>query len=983
MIRKIINLILTIVITCSIVALNTSQLEAKTDIFDTGEFRENTYYRTLQNWKKDYQIINIADITRTPEQNLSNNSLIPYYYNSQYEGIVYTPNSGDEVIYNINVEKTGLYQLAIDYYYNTAYTKNPQISIKVNDKVEYNELTDLSLEVLWTSIKRDEDKRYNRYGDELLPYSESVNKRYHSYISDILSGYDTNYYILLQAGDNKISITPSCEELLLGNITLGQSKEIESYNNYFAKLNETEKQYAMKRITIEAENFDYKNDIEIKPSYYKSSAMSPNNYKNTVLNMLDGTSTSRGGSMVTYNINVEESGLYQITIKYKQNTLNGLAVGKNIYIDNEIPFKEFQNYLFYSTTKWVNYTLGEDNPYYLYLEKGLHTIAFESSTEHVTDLVNRLYQVMDDINSLGLTIKSITGNSDDTQIDWNILKYLPDIQEDLINYANEINNIYEAINEMNTSSNKASEVSVLTIASKQLERLAKKPNKIQNRLAELCEGSGSAYQLIGTAIGTLVKEDFDIDYIILHNEEDKLKNANGNIFSRMWFSIKSFFYSFFDKRYDITNNQEEDTLEIWAAQSMLYNNILQDMVDTEFTKEKNIKVRINVLPSSQKIVLNNATGTNPDIVLSIDSWEPYNYALRGMLEDLSKYDGFNKIASNIYGSNFTTLIYDKGVYGIPETQGMQLLFYRTDILEFLDLEVPNTWDDVLKMLPTLQSYQMNYYHPLGSDSAYKGFGYTSSFFYMMGSELFSNNGLTTILNTEQSIEAIQYMTDLFNIYNLPQQISSFFEHFRSGSLPIGIADIGFYLQLKYACPELAGQWAMTAIPGYYNDNNEIERWSTTYGKCSIMFKSSDMKEEAWEFLKWWHDTDTQIEYIRNIKMYLGEKYLIVPANMDSLINSVWDNDVKQAVVNQAKWSRIPAITPGSYIIEREIANIWNKVVIDKENVRVAVNESIAKVNRELMRKFNEFGYNVNDGGKEYVVPVKDNLMLWVRGREYE
>ena len=45
-----------------------------------------------------------------------------------------------------------------------------------------------------------------------------------------------------------------------------------------------------------------------------------------------------------------------------------------------------------------------------------------------------------------------------------------------------------------------------------------------------------------------------------------------------------------------------------------------------------------------------------------------------MLEDLSINDGFADIAANIYSNNFTPLIYDQGVYGIPETQGMQLLF---------------------------------------------------------------------------------------------------------------------------------------------------------------------------------------------------------------------------------------------------------------------------------------------------------------------
>jgi ABC-type glycerol-3-phosphate transport system substrate-binding protein len=394
---------------------------------------------------------------------------------------------------------------------------------------------------------------------------------------------------------------------------------------------------------------------------------------------------------------------------------------------------------------------------------------------------------------------------------------------------------------------------------------------------------------------------------------------------------------------------------------------------------------LNVLPSSQKLILNNATGTNPDLVLSIDSWEPYSYALRGMLENLREYPGFAEVAAEIYPNNFIPVIYEDGVYAIPETQGMQLLFYRTDIFDYLNLEAPNTWEDVLHILPVLQSYQMNYYHPLGHESAFKGFGLTSPFFYMMGAEIYSDNGFTTVLNQEKNIEALRFMTDIFNIYNLPQQVASFFEHFRSGTLPIGLGSIDLYLQIKYACPELAGQWAVLPIPGYLNpETGQIERWTTTYGKSSIIFSSSKKKSEAWEFIKWYHRTETQTAYVQNIKMYLGERYMIVPANISSLQASPWDEEIKVQIISQARWSRIPAITPGSYIIEREISNIWNKVVIDKMNVRVAVNESIAKINRELTRKFEEFHY-LEKGKviKEYIVPNHNNVSRWVEGKPYE
>ena len=44
---------------------------------------------------------------------------------------------------------------------------------------------------------------------------------------------------------------------------------------------------------------------------------------------------------------------------------------------------------------------------------------------------------------------------------------------------------------------------------------------------------------------------------------------------------------------------------------------------------------------------------------------------------------------------------------MPETQYYNLMFYRTDILEELELEIPQTWDDLIALLPAIQKANMN------------------------------------------------------------------------------------------------------------------------------------------------------------------------------------------------------------------------------------------------------------------------------------
>ena len=950
---------------------------------DTSSFRESDYYQTLHRLSGEYQKVKIdeMDFSASTAEVKALNPDVNFLDNEEGEmGLLEVDQT---FIIELEVATGGLYHIGMTYRLADSFDDEPYIEVKINDEIPFNEASELPLEVMWSLEEREESKRYNSYGNELLPYSVSVDKAYKYYFDDVNARYVEPFYFYLKSGKNTIAIKSLSHVLEIEKFHIKGEEEVMAYSEYKALYSGYNKVSEIQ--TVEGETFKYKNDIEIKASYYKDPRMTPSAYKNTVLNMVDGSSSSRGGTSYSYLVTVKESGLYALTFKYLQNSLKGLNAMKNIYIDRKIPFRELEGYAFPETQRWANHTLsdGDGNPYYFYFEKDHeYEITIETSLCRYNEYIQELYSVMDGINNLGLLIASITGSSSNAFNDWNILKYIPDLVEILEDYASRVDAVYDAINAMNPNAKEASEIQTLHNASKLLRKLQTRPNRIHLKLNQLNSGSGSSYQLIGNAIGTLLSQPVNFDCMYLSDGAMKLPRARSNFFERAWFSIKSFFYSFFDKRYKVSGNANDDVLEVWIAQSTLYLDILQNMVDDEYTAMTGQKVKISILPSTQKIVLNNATKTNPDLVLSIDSWEPYSYALRGILEDLSGFDDFDEVTKNIYANCFTPVICKDGVYAIPETQGMFIMFYRKDILDYLDLDVPSTWDDVLKMLPILQSYQMNFYHPLGSDSTYKNFSATTQFIYLYGGEVFTESGVTTTVDTEEVISAITYMTDLFNVHNLPRQVSNFFEHFRSGTLPVGVGTIDMYLQLKYASPELTGQWGISPIPGFDTDGDgEVERWTTAYGKCSIMFKNSNMKEEAWEFLKWWHSTDTQVEYLQNIEMRLGEKYLVIPANVEALGRSPWDREIKEQVAIAAKWSRIPAVLPGSYVVERELSNIWNKVVIDRMDVRVAVSESVDKMNRELYRKYKEFGF-VEEGttNSSYVVPNNSNISRWVRGR---
>jgi len=966
-------------------SLSLNESAATDESFDISDFRNSTYIRTWKNWLKTYDYVDMAEITLTLDSFIPINQDIDILTDQGYEQQM-TANleKGDKLNVQFNAPSTGLYEIGIDFYMPEVFYTIPTIEVLINDEAQYNELKELELEVLWEVVPLTEELRYNRYGNELLPKSQSLNAWQKTYLSDFYSLTSGNYQFLLSEGLNTISLRALNLPVTIGNVYLKGKEELIGYSDYKELFKDQTSDSNDLITTIQGESFILKNDLEIKSSYYKESAMTPYTYRHTVLNQLDGGSMSRGGTLVTYSFEVEKSGFYNIDFKALHNQNLGVAAGKNIYLDGEIPFEELNGYLFESSRKWENITLGNnDGAFEFYLTAGTHHLSIESTVHQYQDYIDELNMIMDNISSISLLVKTITGGNNSDTVDWDILKYIPDLVERLNNYADRLEAIYEEIDLLDEGVSSAGEVSTLNVAAKQMRRIAKNPNKIGSKLPEFSEGSGSAYQLIGNGISYLMSQALSIDCIYIYNNVE-LPKPTGSIFRKIWDGFRSFIYSFFDTRYN-NSDVDDETLEVWVGQSSLYLDIIQSMIDQDFTATTGIKVKGSIMNNVQKIVLSNATNDNPDVVLAIDNWNPYAYALRGILTDLREFEDFGEVSKNYYANNFTTLIFEDGVYGIPETQSTFLLYYRKDILEYLDLEVPDTWDDVINMLPILQSHQMNFYHPLGGDSSFKGYGFTTPFIYQFGGEIYTENGISSTLREEPTIEAIRFMTELFTIYNLPLQVSSFFEHFRSGDMPIGISSIDLYLQMKYAAPELSGQWDAVVLPGVFNEEtNTVERWTPSYGKASIIFSNSEMQEEAWELIKWWNSTETQIAYMQNIKTGLGEKYLFLTANMNALEQSVWDESIKATVMEQAKWARIPAVTPGSYVVERELSNIWNKVVIDQDNVLVAINESVPKILRELSRKADEFGYisQNNPDGIMYYVPMNSNINRWIE-EEYD
>lgn len=148
----------------------------------------------------------------------------------------------------------------------------------------------------------------------------------------------------------------------------------------------------------------------------------------------------------------------------------------------------------------------------------------------------------------------------------------------------------------------------------------------------------------------------------------------------------------------------------------------------------------------------------------------------------------------------------------------------------------------------------------------------------------------------------------------------------------------------------------------------------------MVFKKNDSNEAAWKFIDWWTSTDVQTEFAFTLQSTLGNEYLWNSANLEAIKASPWNSKFKDTIVKQISWTYEAPRVPGGYIIERELGNVLVQVVTQNANLRSAVDSAQKKINRELARKLEEFGYVDKDGNKikDLIVPDVQMVEEWLK-----
>lgn len=885
---------------------------------------------------------------------------------------------GDSVTLTVSVEKAGLYGLSVDYYCLADKAVSHTVGVKINGEYPFSEARELVLSQLYGT--EEWPFRKDSRGNEITPDTILRHEWQSRLLKSVRQGEQDALLFFLEEGENEILLTMEKSSILLGKVSVLSLPEAVDYDTYRSGLPDAEGGKAL--VSLEAERIWRKNTTSTRPVATRDVEVSPYLASRKLMSVVGGATWNQNGQTLYYEFDIDTPGWYSVALKYKQNEKANTVVRRTLTLDGELPFAEARGVAFESSNSWIVRDFGdEDGAFRFYLEAGTHRLGLEADSTEMNPLMDVISAQIDKIADIAVEVKKVTGGSDDVNRDWEILTFIPELRDELNGLADNLEDVMEELIRLNLGDDGNSDISNLEIVISRLRKLADDPDELPDNLSSFSEGSSSVSQMLGTVLESIQKSPMTLDCIYIHQEDSELPKYKVGVLRKVWEEVRYFADDLFSG--EAEKQEEYDmTIDVWVNRAVTYVNELQTMTDAYFTPETGIKVNFSLMKDENKLILANTTNSQPDAALGLSIHLPYDLAIRGVLADLRQFEGFEETAGQFAPGALLTNVYEDGVYALPETQDFFVLYYRKDLLEALGIQIPDTWDEVLGILPVLQRYGMNFYIPLASSSSFKTFSATTPFFLQYGGAIYEEDGMTVAVNNENGLAAMKFMTDLFTIYGLPTEVADFYQSFRNGTIPIGVAPFSTYLKLEAAAAELAGKWDIAVMPGMRNADGVVERWATGGGTTGAIFSKSEKQEATWEFFKWWLSAKTQERFGTQMQLLYGDTYMWNTANVEAFAELPIADAHKEVIADQRKWLHEFVKTPASYMIEREISNVWNAVVFNGENVRSTLDDAAILMNQELARKWEEFGYvKDNVTVKTYRIPSIELIESWVEHNE--
>lgn len=879
--------------------------------------------------------------------------------NFKYEGIkpeivnngIFQTEDTVQIIFEATVDQAGLYEIIIGYASPENERSLPAVrSIEINGELQFSEAERINFQRFYV----DSNAPYtNVIGDEVRPTQKEIYMYSDFALCDATAQYAEPFLFYFKQGSNTISLKAVEEAVLICEMALVAKEEIPTYEEYYKTVSKNaDNSVTADRVQAEdVESIVVKNNSGLLLQSDSDPKVEPYDDYNILINTFGGSSWRSGNQAVTWKFSVQQSGYYKIATRVKQDSGDGLSAARKIAIDGKVPFSELLCYPFEYSRHWYTEMLGKEEPFLFYLEAGEHELTMTAVTAERTEAYQLINDAIDKASALYRKIIMITGADPDTNYDYELDDLIPGLKGSFKEIIEIVDNAQEILLEM--SNRTPVVVNNLDTVSQQFTELMTDTDKIPTRIYYLTDAMTS----MGDCLSTLEKTPMLMDYFQVVSSKETVKNYRSNFFHKAWATVKSLYYSFI-KDYDAVGglnadaNGDNESIEVWVARGKEWGEILKQLVDTEFTAQTGINVKVRLLPAgslgsaTNPLLLAINAGNAPDVASGIAAGTPGEYAIRNVLYDLTRFEDFQQVNSQFLPTASISFTYRDGVYALPENAALIMTYVRTDIFDELGLKIPTTWDEVYyDLMPALNKNMMQLYVPQDY----------SMFLYQNGGTYYTEDTLYSALGTSVAYEAFEEYCELYTNMGVPVS-ANFFNRFRTGEMPIGIGGGDMYLQLLTAAPELTGKWTVTAIPGKLKNDGtvDISSGGGVSSSC-VMLSDTENIDAAWKYMKWWMNADTQKNFANALEGQLGISSRWFSANLEALYALPWKTGTVSVIKQVYAEKKEVPVVPGDYFTSRHLTNAFTRVVTNNEAPRDVLEEAEKAINIELARRRTQLG----------------------------
>ena len=862
--------------------------------------------------------------------------------------------------YTVNVERAGLYNLHIEYFPLPSRGIPIERAFYINGEIPFLGADRLSFLRVWGDGRS--SREMDNQGNQIRPSQVEKPRWESSWFRDSLGYVTEPYSFYLNAGANRIRLRGINEPMAIRSLTIRAPIQTKPYSEYIASVDKnrfknTRNNYLVK---VQGEKSSRRSDPSLYPIYDRSSgATEPASVAKIRLNMIGGQSWRVSGQWIEWEFDIPERGMYRISVKGRQNYNRGYVSNRTVLVNGEIPVKELSAVPFRYNNKWVLSTLGNKEEYFYFpMEAGTNTIRMQATLGGLGDMLSTMEESVFRLNSIYRKILVLTGPEPDIYRDYRVEKVYPEIIEAM---QLESKILYKLVDDLTRYSGERSAQAAATLTlARQLEFFVKRPDRIPRTLVNFKQNISS----LGDSLLALSQSQLDIDYIVVSAAESTLPKVNENFFVAASHEIRSFFMSFFVNYNDLGDRYKEsdDVIEVWILAGRDQSTILKAMIDDTFTPMTVTDDRPNGIRVNVKLVAPDAVmpavvaGTGPDMALTVPQGDPVNYAIRNAVVDVSKFPGYEDVIKELHPSVLVPFTYQGAVYALPETQYFHVMFYRKDIFQELNINIPNTWSDLIDILPIIQKNNMNVGIPSVATNVQANIDFSNflAHLFQRGGQMYNEEGSRTLLSTETAIEAFDVYTKFFTHYKTPV-VYDFVNRFRTGEMPLAFADYTNFNTLEVFAPELRGLWGFARMPGLPQKDGRIDRSISTGTLAAMIFTNSKRPDLAWEVMKWWISADTQLRFGRELESIMGAAARYPTANYNAFKQLSWGSEQMAVLDEQRQWTVGVPEVPGGYFINRHITNAARRILNEGMDTRETLLDYTLTINDELIKKRKEFG----------------------------